>query len=307
MAAFGRLFEIALLVIALAYSVFKVSGISSLRVRHVLDGLIRLLFSESGFAACGVLGAVLYYVAVKGAGGLNLAFFTELPRPAGIPGGGLKNAIVGTVELVLIAGVVGIPVGLAAGVYVAEFARGRLGSVVRFAADVLNGIPSVVIGLFAYAAFVLPFGHFSGWAGGFALAVIMIPTVARTTEDMLRLVPDSYREAALGLGASRSQMIRTVIFPAAKAGIVTGVMLGIARIAGETAPLLFTAFGNEAFTLNPTEPVSSLTMKVYQYAGSPYDDWVAQAWTGALVLLLFVFALSLGARLMISRSRLRIA
>jgi phosphate transport system permease protein len=191
-----------------------------------------------------------------------------------------------------------------AAIYVAEFSRGKLGSVVRFAADVLNGIPTVVIGLFAYAAFVLPFGHFSAWAGGLALAVIMVPTVARTTEVMLRLVPDCSREAALGLGARKGQMIRTVVFPAARAGVVTGVMLGIARIAGETAPLIFTAFGSSK-NVDPSKPVSSLTMVVYNYATSPYDDWVSQAWAGALILLLFVFAISLSARLIISRSRIR--
>ncbi|HXH61134.1 MAG TPA: phosphate ABC transporter permease PstA, partial [Fimbriimonadaceae bacterium] len=167
---------------------------------------------------------------------------------------------------------------------------------VRFAADVLNGIPSVVIGLFAYAAFVLPFGHFSAWAGGAALAIMMVPTVARTTEEILKLVPSSYREASAGLGAKKVQTIVKVVIPAAKSGIISGIMLAIARIAGETAPLLFTAFGNDHVVTNPSQPISSLTLKIYVYAISPYQDWVQQAWAGALVLLAMVFVFGLIAR-----------
>jgi phosphate transport system permease protein len=306
-AAFQRGFELWLFAVVFVYVLVRLLRVGAMRLRHLTDWGVRSAFTACGGVACLALGAVLFYVASHGIGRLRPELFTHLPAAPGTPGGGLKSAILGTIELVIIAGAVGIPIGLMAGVYVAEFARGRLGSAVRFAADVLNGVPSVVIGLFAYAAFVLPFGHFSGWAGGLGLAVIMIPTVARTTEDMLRLVPDSYREAALGLGASKAQMIRTVIFPAAKAGVVTGVMLGIARIAGETAPLLFTAFGNDNVNFNPSQPMGSLTMKVYLYATSANDDWIAQAWSGALVLLLFVFALSLTARLLVSRSRLRTA
>jgi len=302
-AALTRGFELWMIAIVLAMGLIRFAKFREVRLRLIVDRGIRVVFSACGLLACAALGAVLYYVAIRGAAYVNVPLFTQLPRPARIPGGGLKEAIFGTVELVGIAGAIGIPAGLFAGIYVAEFSRGRMGGYVRFAADVLNGIPTVVTGLFAYAAFVLPFHHFSAWAGGFALAVIMIPTVARTTEDMLRLVPESYREAALGLGASRAQMISSVVFPAAKAGIVTGVMLGIARIAGETAPLLFTAFGSNQMSFRPSEPVSSLTMKIYEYASSPYDDWIGQAWAGALILLLFVLILSLGARFMISRSR----
>lgn len=305
LSAFQRGFEIWISLFIAVYIAIRLLRVKPMRLRHLADWGVRSVFSLCGGFACLALGAVLFYVGSHGIGGLTPQLFTHLPTAPGTPGGGLKSAILGTIELVLIAGLVGIPIGLMAGIYVAEFARGRFGSVVRFAADVLNGVPSVVIGLFAYAAFVLPFGHFSGWAGGLGLAVIMIPTVARTTEDMLRLVPDSYREAALGLGASRAQAIRTVVFPAAKAGVVTGVMLGIARIAGETAPLLFTAFGNDNVNLNPSQPMGSLTMKVYLYAISPYNDWIAQAWAGALVLLLFVMTLSLGARLLVSRSSMR--
>lgn len=306
-AAFFRGFELWVIVLAAVAVAFRAFKAGTIRVRHLLDSGMRLMFSACGILACFILGAVLFYVADHGVKGLSVSLFTQTPGPAGSDTGGLKNAMLGTVMLVGIAGVVGIPIGLLAGIYVAEFAQGRLGGLVRFAADVLNGIPSVVIGLFAYAAFVLPFGHFSAWAGGLSLAVIMIPTVARTTEDMLRLVPNSYREAALGLGASRVQTIRTVVLPAAKAGVLTGVMLAIARVAGETAPLLFTAFGNDLVNFNPAKPVSSLTMAIYQYSVSPYDSWINQAWAGALVLLLFVLTLSLGARLMISRSRVRLA
>ncbi len=300
-----RGFELCVAILLSLWIIFRSVRIGQVRARHLLDWAMRWVFTACGLLACFALGAVLYHVTSHGVPGLNLQLFTELPKPAGEEGGGLKHAILGTVELVAIAGMFGIPAGLMAGIYVAEFSRGRLGGIVRFAADVLNGVPSVVIGLFAYAAFVLPFRHFSAWAGGMALAVIMIPTVARTTEDMLRLVPDSYREAALGLGASKAQMIRTVVFPAAKAGIVTGVMLGIARIAGETAPLIFTAFGSNQWKLAPSEPVSSLTMKIYDYATSSYDNWINQAWSGALVLLIFVLVLSLIARLTISRSQVR--
>ncbi|HTQ10253.1 MAG TPA: phosphate ABC transporter permease subunit PstC, partial [Fimbriimonadaceae bacterium] len=231
-AALGRGFEIFTMACLAGYLVFRFAPFDLNRFRRLVDRLARVCFTACGFFACFALGAVLYYVTAQGIGGLSVGLFTQLPRPAGMDGGGLENAMLGTVMLVGIGAAAGIPIGLLAGTYVAEFSHGRFGGVVRFAADVLNGIPSVVIGMFAYAAFVLPFGHFSAWAGGLSLGIIMVPTVARTTEDMLRLVPGSYREAALGLGASRAQAVRSVIFPAAKAGIVTGIMLGIARIAG---------------------------------------------------------------------------
>ncbi len=202
------------------------------------------MLSSIAFLACFILGALLVYVTIHGIRGLNFNLFTQLPRPPGMEGGGLKNAILGTLEMVGIASAIGIPIGLLGGVFVAEFGK-KPGSIVRFAADVMNGIPSVVIGLFAYAAFVIPFKHFSGWAGAGALAIMMIPTIMRTTEEMLKLVPGEFRAAALALGASKVYMIRTVALPAARSGIITGVMLAIARIAGETAPLLFTAFGND--------------------------------------------------------------
>ena len=292
-------FELALACALVVAGVARAVGGSSTkrRWRRALDLAVRCAFALCAFTACFLFVVVLGYVATQGFKGLNLELFTQLPRPAGVEGGGLKSAILGTLELVAIAGAIGIPVGLLAGVFVSEFNRNRLGPVVRFCADVLNGIPSVVIGLFAYAAFVLPFGHFSAWAGGAALAVMMVPIVARTTEEIVKLVPQSYREAAAGLGATKVQTILTVVIPAAKNGIVSGVMLAVARVAGETAPLIFTAFGSDQLATNPNQPVSSLTMKIYQYAGSPYDDWVRQAWAGALVLLLIVLLFSVIARI----------
>jgi phosphate transport system permease protein len=266
--------------------------------RKVANRGMHLVLTAAAFVACFVLGALLIYVAVKGASGLSLNLFTQLPHPAGIPGGGLKNSIIGTIELVGIAAMIGVPIGLMGGIFAAEFGKKRgLGAIVRYAADVLNGIPSVVIGLFAYAAFVLPFKHFSGWAGGGALAIMMIPTIMRTTEEMLKLVPNSFREGAMALGASKVKTIITVIVPAARSGIVTGILLGTARVAGETAPLLFTAFGSDHMAVNPSEQTSTLTMKIYEYAVSPNDDWVSQAWAGALVLLLLILSFNIIARL----------
>jgi phosphate transport system permease protein len=283
---------------AILYQVFAGRFAGSLLQRHwrrITNWLMHAVLSSAAFLACFILGALLVYVAIHGFRGLSVNLFTELPRPPGMDGGGLKNAIMGTIELVAIASCIGIPVGLMGGIFVAEFGK-KPGSAVRFAADVLNGIPSVVIGLFAYAAFVIPFKHFSGWAGAGALAIMMIPTIMRTTEEMLKLVPGEFRAAALALGASKVHMIRTVAIPAARSGIITGVMLAIARIAGETAPLLFTAFGSEQLAHSPSEPTSTLTMKIYQYAISPYDDQVNQAWAGALILLIMILVFNIIAR-----------
>lgn len=306
-AGLGRAFEIGIYVAVAGTLMFRAARAASTSLRKIADGATRVGFWLCGGAACFFLGAVLYYVSSKGLGGLSPQLFTQLPHPPGMPGGGLKNAMIGTLELIGVAIAVGVPFGLLSGIYLAEFGAGRFGTAVRFGANVLNGVPSVIVGLFAYAAFVLPFGHFSGWAGGLALAIVIVPTVARTTEDMLRLVPDSHREAALSHGATKPQVVLTVTLPAAKAGIVTGVMLGIARAAGETAPLLFTAFGSEVLNANLGQPMSSLTMKIYQYAVSPYDDWISQAWAGAFVLLAFVLLLNVTARIVVSRSRLKVA
>lgn len=270
--------------------------------RSLTSKLSQVLLGIVALMACCVFGIILAYVISQGIRGLSLNLFTELPRPPGVEGGGLKNAIFGTIELVAIASVIGIPIGLLGGIFLADDRQGKLVTGVRFCADVLNGIPSVVIGLFAYTALVLPVKHFSAWAGGCALAIMLVPTVMRTTEEMIRLVPREFNEGALALGSTRFQSFRKVILPAAKNGILTGVMLGLARILGETAPLLFTAFGNDELNVNPSAPVSSLTMKIYQYAISPYDDWVAQAWAGALILLALVLGLNLTARFARSRA-----
>ena len=247
------------------------------------------------------LGSLFFYVAIKGAKDFNVDLFTKLPGDPTLNNTGIKNAIIGTIYTVGIGSVLGIPIGLLGGVYLAEFSRGTVGTFIKFCSDVLNGIPSVVIGLFAYGAFVLPFGHFSSWAGGAALGVMIIPTVLRTTEDMLLLIPADLRTASLGLGSTKVQTILFVVIPAASRGIITGVMLAVARIAGETAPLLFTAYGFDQMQTNPNGPISTITMVIYKYAESPWDSWNQQAWSCALVLLLLILVLSLGSRLITAR------
>jgi phosphate transport system permease protein len=242
------------------------------------------------------LGFILFFVVSQGIQALNLEFFTHLPLPVGEAGGGMANAIVGTLMLVGLAASMAIPIGVVSGIYISEYAGTRFASAVRFAADTLNGVPSIVIGMFAYAVAVLPFKQFSALAGGFALGVMMIPIIARTTEELLLLVPGAMREGALALGATRSRAVFSVVLPAALPGIVTGIMLALARVAGETAPLLFTAFNNRFFTTALTQPISSLTVQVFTYAISPYQDWHRQAWAGALVLVSIVLACSLAAR-----------
>jgi len=252
--------------------------------------------------ACAVLIAlvplalVLFFVVSQGIQALNLEFFTNMPKPVGEPGGGMANAIVGTLILVGLGSLMAIPIGVLSGVYMSEYAGTRFAAVVRFAADTLNGVPSIVIGVFVYGIAVLPFKQFSAIAGGIALGVMMIPIIARTTEELLLLVPDTMREGALALGATRARAVFTVVLPSALPGIVTGIMLALARIAGETAPLLFTAFNNRFFTTKLTQPIASLTVQVFTYAISPYQDWHRQAWAGALVLVTLVFLCSVLAR-----------
>lgn len=249
----------------------------------------------SVIAALIPLALILGYVMMKGASSLSWSFLTQMPKPVGEPGGGMANAIVGSLMVIGIAAAFAVPIGIAAGAYLAEF-RDRFASVVRFSADVLNGVPSIVIGIFAYALIVLPTRHFSALAGGFALGVMMIPIVVRTTEELLRLVPESLREGALALGATPARATMTVVIPAALPGIITGVLVAIARIAGETAPLLFTAFNNRFFSADVTQPVSTLTVQVFTYAISPYDEWHRQAWAGAFLLILMILIFSLAAR-----------
>jgi phosphate transport system permease protein len=255
-----------------------------------------------GFCALSVLvalvplGFVLFYVVREGIQALNLDFFTQMPKPVGETGGGMANSIVGTLIVTGLGSMFAIPVGILSGVYMSEYAGTRFASLVRFAADTLNGVPSIVIGVFVYGLAVMPFKQFSAIAGGLALGVMMIPIIARTTEELLLLVPGTMREGALALGATRSRAVFSVVVPAALPGIVTGIMLALARIAGETAPLLFTALNNGFFSTRLTQPISTLTVQVYKYAGSPYQDWHRQAWAGALVLVAIVLICSLLAR-----------
>jgi phosphate transport system permease protein len=242
------------------------------------------------------LAMILFFVVSQGIRALNLDFFTHMPAPVGEPGGGMANAIVGTLVLTALGSMMAIPVGIFSGVYMAEYAGSRFASTIRFAADTLNGVPSIVIGVFAYGIAVLPFKQFSALAGGLALGIMMIPIIARTTEELLLLVPSTMREGALALGATRARAVFSVVLPAAAPGIVTGVVLALARIAGETAPLLFTSFNNRFFNTDVRQPISSLTVQVFTYAISPYEDWHRQAWAGALVLVTFVLVCSLLAR-----------
>ena len=234
--------------------------------------------------------AILGYLIFKGASSLNLAFFTKVPAPVGETGGGMANAIVGSGLILLVASVIGVPFGIAAGVYLAEYGRGGLmGNLVRFTADVLNGVPSIVMGIAAYGLIVVHY-KFSALAGGIALAIMMVPTITRTTEEMLATVPHALREAALGLGIPKWRTILSVSLRTATPGIITGCMLAFARVAGETAPLLFTAFGNNFWNLNLTQPMAALPLQIYVYALSPYDEWHRLAWAGALVLIVLIMA-----------------
>lgn len=250
-----------------------------------------------------VLVLVLGYVISQGATSVNLAFLTETPKPVGENGGGMANAIVGTLLLVVVALVIGLPLGIGAGIYLGEYGRGWLPQAVRFVADVLTGIPSITIGLFAYVLIVVPFKSFSVLAGGFALGIIMLPIVTRTTEEMVRLVPATLREAAYGLGIPRWRIMTSVVLPASMSGILTGVLLAIARVTGETAPLLFTAFGNQFWNWSLNQPIAALPLQIFTYAISPYDEWHRQAWAGSLVLVALVLGLSVGARLIVRRLR----
>jgi phosphate transport system permease protein len=257
----------------------------------------------SALTAGAALGVVLPLILIfgfllyQGASALNVDFFTRLPKPVGEPGGGMANAIAGSLILIGLAAALGLPLGILGGVYLTESRDRRLPWLIRFVADVLNGVPSIVIGIFAYTVVVLPMRRFSALAGGFALAVIMLPIVLRTTEEMMRLVPASLREAALALGLPEWKVILRVVLPTARAGIITGVMVAIARVAGETAPLLFTAFGNRFWHQRLDAPIAALPIQIFAYAIAPFDDWHRQAWAGALVLIVLVALVSLAARI----------
>lgn len=256
--------------------------------RQLTDRFFTGLAAGLSVVVIGALVAILAYLVLRGAGSLNWAFFTQIQKPVGESGGGMANGIVGSIMILVIASCIGVPLGIGAGVYLAEFGRGRLGQLVRFTADVLNGVPSIVIGMVAWGLVVVQQKHFSAFAGGVALAIMMIPTVTRATEEMLLLVPQSVREAAFGLGIPQWRTIVSITLPSARAGILTGVMLAFARIAGETAPLLFTAFGNQFWNLSPSQPIAAMPLQIYTYALSPYDEWHRQAWAGALVLVLLI-------------------
>ncbi len=268
---------------------------STLR-RKALSAMVMAFCAGSVLLALVPLGFVLFFVVSQGIRSINLAFFTHLPLPVGEPGGGMANAIVGTLIVSGLAAAMAVPIGVLSGIYMAEYAGTRLAGLMRFAADTLNGVPSIVIGLFAYVVAVLPFKQFSALAGGFALGVMMIPIIARTTEELLLLVPEAMREGALALGATRTRAVFSVVVPAALPGIITGIVLALARIAGETAPLLFTAFNNRFFSTSLKQPISTLTVQVFTYATGPYEDWHRQAWAGALVLVSIVLGCSLLAR-----------
>jgi phosphate transport system permease protein len=267
--------------------------------RGIVDKLVRGACVGALLLAIVPLGLILYYVTAHGIGGLDLDFFTKLPAPVGERGGGMGNAILGTLKLIALSALFGIPPGVLTGIYLSEFGDRTFGRLVRFSVDVMSGIPSITVGLFVYALIVMRVKHFSAFAGAVALAILMLPTVTRTTEELLKLVPEALREAALGLGVPRYRATIGVVFRTALPGIATGIMLGIARVAGETAPLLFTAFNNRFWSSGINEPTASLPVQIYTYAVSPYDDWHRQAWAAAFVLVVIVLFLNLVARLVV--------
>ncbi len=272
-----------------------------LKRRNILNNVMLTLTGICTVLTSSVLFLVLGFLIFNGWRSLNWDFFTKLPLSAGETGGGMANAIVGSAVLILIAAAIGIPVGFLGGIYLAEFGGKTFAMLVRYTADLLNGVPSIVIGIFAWTVIVVPMHHFSAWAGGFALSLMMIPIGLRATEQFLRGVPNSLREGSLALGASKTRTVLSVVVPAAKQGILTGMILGVARIAGETAPLLFTSFNNQFWAAKLGEPTASLPVMIYTHAISPYDDWHRQAWAAGLVLLTLVLIANLASRWVLSR------
>ena len=269
--------------------------------RKAVSHLIVALCFAAVLLALVPLALILFYVLTQGFAAINWRFFTQMPAQIGEAPGGMANGIVGSLIVTGLGALFAIPIGVTAGVYASEFRGTRFAGAIRFAADTLNGVPSIVIGVFAYGVAVLPFQHFSAAAGGFALGVMMLPIVMRTTEELLLLVPASLREGALALGATRARAVFTVVLPAALPGIITGVLLALARVAGETAPLLFTSMNNGFFSTDPRQPISTLTVQVYTFATSPYPEWHQQAWAGALVLVAMVLTTSVVARVATAR------
>ncbi len=272
----------------MATTVYKTSAYNRIS-RQLADHAATGLSILSTILVVAPLVAIFIYLLYKGASSLNLAFFTQVPKPVGEAGGGMANAIFGSALLLAIGSVIGVPIGIAAGIFLAEFGQGsRLANAVRFTADVLNGVPSIVMGISVYSLIVLPQKHFSALSGGVALGIMMIPTITRTTEEMLLMVPHSIREAALGLGVPNWRSVLAITLKTASPGVITGCMLAFARVAGETAPLLFTAFGNQFWSANLDQPIAALPLQIFVYAISPYDEWHRLAWAGALVLIVLI-------------------
>jgi phosphate transport system permease protein len=277
--------------------------ISRTTSRRLVNGIALSLSALAAVAGLFMLTWILGDVAAKGVSAINWRFFVDLPAPPGMEGGGLANAIVGTLLMTVVAALLAVPFGVLAGTYLAEFGRNPLGKTVRFLSDILVSAPSIVVGVFVYLVLVRPMHHFSGWAGACSLAIIMLPVVSRTTEEMLRLVPPEMREAALALGAPYWRMMAGVIYRAAGAGIFTGIMLAVARVAGETAPLLFTALNSPYWMHGMNEPMANLTVILFNYAMSPYDDWHKLAWGAAFLITMAVLTVNIGTRLMLHRKR----
>ena len=281
--------------VSLSETTFVGSGFTYWR-RKIFNGVFTVIFSSSVLIVLLPLLFIIGYLFLKGASSVNLSFFIHRPAPVGETGGGMGNAIIGSLYIVGIASLIGIPIGLLGGVFLGEFPNSKFSTLTRFVADVLNGTPSIVMGVFAYTIVVLPMRSFSAIAGGFALGVMMIPTILRTTDEILQTVPVSIREASLALGVPYWRTVLSVVLRSAKSGIVTGVLLSIARVLGETAPLLFTSFNNAFFSYSLTQPISSLPVQIFSYAISPYQDWHRQAWAGALVLVVGILVVNLAVR-----------
>lgn len=283
------------------------NNLRSLRVeriswrRRITDHLVTVLAIGASALVIVPLAAIFGYLLIKGLGSINLAFLTQLPKPVGESGGGMANAIVGSGIILFLASLIGIPLGVGAGIYLAEFGRNKFGNAVRFTADVLNGVPSIVVGIAVYGLIVIRQKHFSALAGGVALGIMMIPTISRATEEMLLMVPRTIREAAWGLGVPSWRTTLSITLKTAQAGVITGVMLAFARAAGETAPLLFTAFGNQFWNWNVNQPTAALPLQVFVFAISPFDEWHRQAWAGALVLIILIVGAVTAVRIAASR------
>ncbi len=264
--------------------------------RKLTQKVMFFLSVVSAFIGIAMLFLILGYIIYKGGHGINLDFFTKLPTPVGVPGGGMVNALIGSTYLIGLASLLSIPVGILIGVYLSEFGRGAFASAVRFVSETLTGVPAIVMGIFAYSIVVIPMGRFSALAGAFALSLLMLPIIVKSTEELLKMVPNDLREASLALGIPRWKTILKVVLSTAKSGVITGIMLAIARVGGEAAPLLFTAFGNSFMNWRPDQPIASLPVQIYVYASSPYEDWHQKAWAAALVLMGIVLITNIIAR-----------